>query len=508
MGNRRALVYQAGLVVVFMALAKLGAFLKDILLSMQFGAGQQTDAYFIANAIPGFVFGGVFATIGLVFLPAFKRASATSDHQASTVYRTAAIGYTGLSAVLGVLTFMGAPYIVSTVAPELPGATSELAVKMTRIVAFSFVFSGWVGLQTSVLQSHKRLIWPQLIQFLNHFFVICGLILAALMNWSITVLVYAAVIGWVVMALLISMRAAEYWPKLSGRGFDRHAALAMATLSFPVFLSLSLDQASILIGTYLGSSFPEGAISHLNYAQRLMTLLSSVFGLVIAYALFPYLTEYIVANKVAQARRCMALALIAVLLLSAPLLVISIVKSDAFISFVFQRGAFGPDDAMAAGPVLAYFAPVIVLAGVREVLNRLFLAWQQTGVLLFFGFIAMLTNVVSSLYFSRLVGLKGIALGATCGAFVYVAAQTVVVLARHRSLLHRDLPLWLGVIAQAVLVSAVTGYWLDLGGVGGNARFSFAAEALAVVLVFVVAVAGPALAFARLRVIFAMEQRA
>ncbi len=67
MSQNRTLIRQVGLIVILMALAKIAAFAKDVLLSLQFGAGQQTDAYFIANAIPGFVFGGLLATIGLGF---------------------------------------------------------------------------------------------------------------------------------------------------------------------------------------------------------------------------------------------------------------------------------------------------------------------------------------------------------------------------------------------------------------------------------------------------------
>jgi len=506
MSSSRALIHQVGLVVMLMALAKLGAFAKDVLLSLQFGAGPQTDAYFIANAIPGFVFGGVFATIGLVFLPAFKRASADSDYEASVTYRTAAVSYSALSALLGALTFFGASFIVSTLAPELPRSTHDLAVTMTRILAFSFVFSGWVGLQSAVLQSHKVLIWPQLVQLLNHVFVIGGLAIAALLDWAITVLAYAAVLGWMVMAPLVSRRSAAFWPKTRGPWFDGRKAIAMASLSFPVFLSLSMDQTSLLVGTYLGSAFPEGAISHLNYAQRLMMLLSSVFALVIAYVLFPYLTESIVANKPAQARRYMALAIVTVLLLSAPLLVLSVVMGEAFISFIFQRGAFSQEDALAAGRVLTFFAPVIVLAGVREVLNRLFLAWQQTGALLVFGVIAMLSNVIASFYFSQTMGLEGIALGASCGAFVYVLAQVIMVVARHGTLLHRDLPLWLGLISLAVIVSALFGQWIGSRDFIGIARLDFVADAILVIMVFAAVVALPTFAFSRLRAIFETER--
>ncbi len=502
MSKNRTLIRQVAIIALLVALAKIAAFAKDVLLSLQFGAGLQTDAYFIANAIPGFIFGGVFSTIGLVFLPYFKRAASNSEMDASITYRTAAIGYTVLSAFLGVVTFVGAPSIVSILGPELHKVTHDLAVLMTRILAFSFVFSGWVGLQNAVLQSHKLLIWPQIVQLFNHLFVIGGLAVAIMINGSITLLVYAAVVGWIVLTPVVSFRARKFWPTLPGKWFDKKIALSMAALSFPVFLSLTLDQFSILIGTYLGSFFPEGAISHLNYAQRLMLLFSSVFSLVIAYVLFPYLTESIVENNVAQARRYVALALIAVLLLSAPLLVLSIVMNEALISFVFQRGAFSVDDVVATGRVMALFAPVIILAGVREILNRLFLAWQHTKALLFFGVLSLMVNVVASVFFSKIIGLEGIALGATLGALSYVVAQVLMIFLRHKDMLHPDLLIWIFLITVATTIAAFAGQWLDSNAFIENVMLNFVLSALVVVVVFAVAIVVPTLLVSRFRQIY------
>ncbi len=505
MSARRTLIRQVGLVVILTVLAKIAAFAKDVLLSLQFGAGQQADAYFIANAIPGFMFGGVLATVGMVFLPAFKRALAESEIRAATTYRTAVIGYTGLSFGLGCLTFFGASWIVSTLAPEQPQATRDLAVMMTRIMAFSFVFSGWVGLQNTVLQSHKLLIWPQLVQLLNHMFVIGGLTVAALTGGKITLLVYAAVTGWIVMAPLVSARARAFWPKAPGAAFDRRVAWSLFTLSLPVFLSLTMDQSSILIGTALASSFPVGAVSHLNYASRLTILLSSVFSLVIAYVLFPYLTESIVANRIAQARKYVLQSLVAVLVLTAPLLVLSLTMGTAFVAFVFQRGSFGPEDAEAAGRVMMFFAPVIVLAGVREVLNRLFLAQHNTRPLLIFGVLAMAVNVLASVYFSRRIGLEGIALGLSLGTFAYVAAQVTILVTTHRGLIHKDLAGWLALIVTAALFAALFGLWLGPQVNLAAPRLDFLMKALAVTLVFGAPIGVSILVSARLRQIFVKD---
>lgn len=488
--------------VILVALAKLGSFVKDVLVSLQFGASLQTDAYFVANAVPGFVFGGVFATIGLVFLPAFQRATAESEHAASVMYRTAAVGYTALSAFLAAAMYFEAPLIISTLAPDLNTLTHDQAVMMTRVMAFSFVFSGWVGLQNAVLQSHKLLIWPQLVQIVNHTFVIGGLALAAIMSWSIIALVYAAVLGWIVAAPLVSLRARVFWPKTTRIWFDRHTAVRLAALSFPVFLGLSLDQVTLLIGTYLGSSFPEGAISHFNYAQRLTMFLSSVFALIISYVLFPYLTESIVVNNLEKTKRYLGLALIAATLVTTPLLIISFVMGEALIFLIFQRGAFEIDDTVATGKILVFFAPIIVLVGIREVLNRLFLALQKTETLLIFGIFAMITNAIASVYFSRKFGIEGIALGSTFGACIYVFSQVVLVVVLHRNMLGLDLLIWLGAICLAGSAATLFGQWINSWAMLVSAKVEVISDAILVIGLFVLIIAIQFYAFPRMRHVY------
>jgi len=465
--------------------AKVGAFGKDVLLSLQFGAGYETDAFFIANAIPGFVFGGILGTIGLVFLPTFSGAVAKGEAAAADTYRTAALVYTTLSLAVGVLTLVGAGRIVSLLAADQPQQTRDLAVLLTRIMSVGFAFSGWVGLQNAVLHANKLLVWPQLVPVLNHAFVICGLLLTALLGGPITIVVVAAVLGWVVMAPVVSRSASTYRPTSKGN-FEWGSARLLLALSIPVFLSLSLDQVSLLVGTALAATYPEGAVSNLNYAMRLTVLLSSAFSLIVAYVLFPYLTESLNSGRTREARRYILQSLVAVAALSAPLLAVVLSMGESLIAFVFQRGAFSPEDTATAGRAMILLSPVIVLAGFREVLNRLFLAQYKTKALLIFGVFGLVVNVASSIYFSGRLGVEGIALGSSLGALAYVGANAVSTAVTQRHLIHRDLFVWLVTILIATACATVFGVWVSSNGVSTFTRLGFLFDVAAVIGLYIV----------------------
>ncbi len=500
------LLFQVGVVLILTVVAKAAAFVKDLLISLQFGAGAQTDAYFIANTISGFIFGGVFYTIGMVFLPAFQRAKLDGGKITATVYRTASVLYASVSAILGMITMAAADKFVEIMTPDLTKDTYELAVQMTRIVAMSFVFSGWVGLQSAVLQSYKKMIWPQVLQVINHLIVICGLGLAVWIDGRITMLVYAAVIGWIVTALIVSFRSYEFWPRGESRWFDRGVASSLLALSFPVFLSISLDQIGLLIGTYIAASHPEGAISHLNYAAKLITLLSTVFAMVISYIIFPYITDSILGSKGEQTKKIIAQAMISVLLISMPFFVISFFMGNELISLVFERGAFRSEDASTSGTILTYLSPIIVLAGIREVLNRVFLSKQQSYALLMFGTVAVLVSTIASFYFSSRIGLKGIALGMTSGAAAYVCAQISIIAIRNRELLHPDLIIWVVFITIASVISVIPIILIDDSLVTGSGM-KFLAKSTASTLTFYILIVIITMASTRLSLLFKFKNK-
>ena len=73
---RRAQKFMRYTVVVAVILTLSGKFLgfiKDVVLASFFGAGVRTDAYFIANLIPGLVWLAILTTISAAFLPQYVK---------------------------------------------------------------------------------------------------------------------------------------------------------------------------------------------------------------------------------------------------------------------------------------------------------------------------------------------------------------------------------------------------------------------------------------------------
>jgi putative peptidoglycan lipid II flippase len=431
-------------------LGKLGAFGKDVLLSFIFGAGNQTDAYFVANAIPGLVFAGFLSTISLVFLPIYTRAKLQSGRAARSAVQTAIGLYMAVSCTMTVITLIFADVFVNLIAPDAPIVVLDLASLLTRIMSFGFMFSGWVGLNNAMLQASNHFIWPIAVPAFNHAFVIAGLLLAWSYNGSILIVVAFAVGGWVLQAPLVWWRAKSLYHICPFNSFSRIYLRQLVLLSVPVFFSVSLDQFNTLVDLYLSSQFGTGAISHLSYASRLMLLLAGLFSLLVSYFVFPYLARSLAAADLVLAKRQITRAFVLMLFFTTPLALFCLVRSAEIIKIVFGHGDFGTDDIAETAKALRFYAVGMVFIGAREIFNRVFLADQRALALFVFGFIAAMINVAASIFFIPTLGLAGIALGTSCGAASYVILQTLFLLVRHRQIIS---PL----LAVAVGLSAISG---------------------------------------------------
>jgi putative peptidoglycan lipid II flippase len=484
-GNKLAL--QVALVALLTIFGKAVGFGRDVLLSAIFGAAHETDAFFIANAVPGFFFAGVFSTIGLVFLPIYARAQGEGGEAVQRVLHTATIIYMSLSLAISLLTVLFADVIVSRVAASASPETHALATVLTRLLATGFVFSGWVGIQNALQQARKAFIWPVAVPPIIHSFAIIGLLLTFVTERNILLVTVFSIIGWMFVALLF-MAMERPQAGLPGRvQFSKPVARELVVLSFPIFLGVSLDQINSLTDLFLGSGFGAGAVSHLTYASRLIQLLAGLFSLLISYFAFPYIVDSIAQNERTRTRSILVRGIALMVLLTVPLAMICWLRSDDLIVFVFKRGQFSIDDVAVTADALRCYAAGMLFMGMREIFNRVFLAQQKAKYVLGFGVLASMLNVLSSLVFMQYLGLKGIALGTAFGALVYVLLQLCLLARADRDFLSRQVLWFVGVavLSGAVMALPLSVHWL--AGLGLWEKFSIAFDFSVAILVYAVA---------------------
>ena len=130
----------ASLILTVAALAsRLLGWVRLLVIGSQFGASRELDAYFAAFRIPDAIFQLVVAgALSAALIPVFssyraRQQEAEAWRLASSVINLVVIALAALSLVMAIF----APLLVPIVAPGFDAPTTELTVRLTRIMLLS-----------------------------------------------------------------------------------------------------------------------------------------------------------------------------------------------------------------------------------------------------------------------------------------------------------------------------------------------------------------------------------
>ncbi|WP_317443440.1 murein biosynthesis integral membrane protein MurJ [Streptomyces collinus] len=365
----RGFLARAALITASLTVAgALLGLVRDQSLARLFGAGRDTDAFLVAWTLPEFA-ATLLIEDGLAYalVPAFSVAlarraqGAPGDPVRSLVAGTLPRLAPAFAAV-GVLLAVAAPWLVGVLAPGLPDPA--LAVDCTRLTASCVLSFGLAGYCSAALRAHRSFLAPAAIYVAYNTGIVATMFTLG-GRWGVRSAAFGVAVGGCLMV-------AVQLPSLVGRlrtrrpsgtatgtsaGADAVAGARPvdAALMATVLLFALVRQSQVLVERYLASGLPAGAISHLNYAQKvaqipmtLSTMLCTVTFPVVARALADGDTEH-ARDRV---ERDLVVASWLVLLGTAAV----VACAPQVVQLLFQRGAFTAHDTAATAGVMRVYA--------------------------------------------------------------------------------------------------------------------------------------------------------
>jgi putative peptidoglycan lipid II flippase len=208
---------------------------------------------------------------------------------------------------------------------------------------------------------------------------------------------------------------------------------------------LTKDFFALLAGTGIGSLSPivdqafasltgGGAVSTLNYGNRLIALAMGLGTASIGLVALPHFSSLAAANKWEEMAQLLKRLALATFLLALPATAILVGFAEPLVRIMFQRGRFVEADTMAVARVQAFYALQIPfhLAGIigARVLN----ATQRTHTILAIVIGNAMINILADYVLVRRFGVAGIALSTSC---MYVVSCTNILLCARLELRRR-----------------------------------------------------------------------
>ncbi|MEW2632327.1 lipid II flippase MurJ [Streptomyces sp. NPDC048389] len=354
----RAAAVTAGLTV---AGAVLGL-VRDQTIAHLFGAGVESDAFLIAWTVPEMASTLLIEdAMALLLVPAFslalaRRAAGGEEGAGDPVWELMSATFPRLFAVLtcvaGAL-LIGAPLVVRVLAPGF--GDPQLAVDCTRLTALTVLTFGVTGYFSAGLRAHGSFVRPASVYAAYNTGII-GTTLALHSAWGVRAAAAGVAVGGLLMVAVQLPAVARRMTLLPlvRRPLSKPPLLGAAVLA-PVVLFAVGRQSQVLVERFLAAPLPAGAISHLNYAQKVAQM-PMVLSLMVCTVTFPVVATAMAEGDRERARRRveqdLALAGATVLLGTA----IVIGYAPQIIEVLFQRGAFDAQDTVTTAAVMRVYA--------------------------------------------------------------------------------------------------------------------------------------------------------
>jgi len=413
----------ASLVLTAAALAsRLLGWIRLLVIGSQFGASRELDAYFAAFRIPDAIFQLVVAgALSAALIPVFSSYRARGQEAeawklASSVINLVLIALTVLSLIMAIL----APLFVPIVAPGFDEETTELTIRLTRIMLISPVLIGMGAVVTGILNSHQQFTVPSIAPLLYNLAIIgAAIFLAPFMG--VEGLAVGVALGSLAHLLFQLPNLARVGHRYEPRIHLSHPGVRrVAWLMGPRMLGLASGQVNFFASTVLASGLAAGSVTAYNYAFLLSQLPVGVIGVSVAVALFPTLSQDAALGRIGAIRRQVANAVRVLVFVAAPLTAIMIVLREPLTSVFYQYGLFSQEATDRTASTLLFFAVGLVGHIVVHVLARTFYAMQDTRTPVMWAIVAVAINVPLMIWLVGPMGVEGLALALSISSVLEV----------------------------------------------------------------------------------------
>jgi len=461
----------AGIVGLATLLSRVFGFVRDIVFAAFFGAGFHSDAFITAFRIPNLL-RRLFAegTLIIAFIPVFteylkKGGREEAFHLARSAFLVLLMILSS-AIVLGILL---SPSIVKCIAYGFTDSSEkfELTVLLTRIVLPYSLLISFVALCMGILNALEHFAAPALSPVLLNLALIASIFIGSFLSSDPSFHVIGLAVGVLAGGMLQLFLQVPFLFK-KGFSFFKTTVLIhpglkkIGRLTLPAILGAGVYQVNMFVGTLLGSLLPEGSISYLYYADRLVQFPLGIFALSIATAVLPSLSRQAADKDINGLKGTFSYALKLIFYIMLPAMSGLIVLRKPIVSILFQRGAFDYEAVRMTSDALLYYCLGIWAAASVSVVVRVFYALNDSKTPVYVSIISIFINIILSIILMKPLAHCGLALSASLASILNLLLLVFMLRIKLGSLGWRNIILSVGKSAFSALIMGIA-VWYTAG---------------------------------------------
>lgn len=412
----------AGIMMVAIMTSRLLGLVRERAIADIFGRSAVTDAFFAAFSIPDLMYyllvGGALSA---AFIPVFTEYLAKGEEEEAWEIGSSFLNL--IIILLLIFTVCGiifSPYLAPLVAYDFHGEKLELLISLMRIMFPAVFFTALAGLGTGIHYSYKQFGPPAVGPIIYNI----AIIIAAYglgRSYGIYGLAAGVVVGAIGNFLTQFSFALKRNAGYSFRIDLQHPAVRkMFKLMLPSVFGLSIIQLNLLVTQNLASALPEGSITALRLANRLMQLPLGVFAMAVSTAAFPTMTTQVALAQMTELKKTVSISLRSIYYITVPAMVGLIIMSEPIVRLLYETGQFTAQDTIVTAEALVFFSLALVSQATLQIVTRVYYSLQDTVTPVKVGLLTFFVNLGLNLMFLHYTNLehKGLALAFSIGSLV------------------------------------------------------------------------------------------
>lgn len=389
----------------FTLMSRILGLIREILIANVLGAGMMTDAFNVAFRIPNMLrrlfAEGAFSQAFVPILGEYKNKQSEEATRTLIDHVTTLLGLTVfIVSAIGVLC---APWVIHLTASGFSAQPDkfQLAVELTRVTFPYIFFQAMVALSAAVLNTWGKFSLPAFTPVMfNLTAIVMLLFMAPHFSNPARVLAWSAFIGGVLQMVIQvpAMMGIRMMPRFALSLQDPGVMRILKTMA-PATIGVSVAQISLVINTNFASMLGTGAISWLNYADRLMEFPVGLLGAALGTILLPGLSKMKAQSDHEGFSATLDWGLRMAFLLTAPAAVGMMVLATPLAATLFQHGAFKAADTLRTHEALIAYSVGLTGLILVKILAPAFYSRQDVRTPLKYAIISLCATQLMNLVF-------------------------------------------------------------------------------------------------------------
>lgn len=358
------------IVTIFSAIGLCLGLLSNVVIASKFGARQDMDIFLAATTLPLFITSILSGSLNLTFIPIFAE---YRTKEPSEIWKVVSSFMNLNIAVTTALCVIGIFFAYPIMKILSPGFSEVKLVKSAALLQLLFpiiILNVVNALLASVYYSYQRFIIPSLNNVVGPLLTITYVTLFH--NYlSTESIVLAMLTAAVIQMLLLGvgfLRTRDFNYSFVFH-FKHPGVIKILQLMTPLIFGMLIYRATPIFDRYFLSMLPDGRISHIGYAQKLLGVIPQLITSGLSIAIFPLMAKYAAEHKWDELKIIMSKGIRQVLFFVIPIVFFLSVSGLTIVKLVYERGAFGPEDSIAVSKAFTIYLLSLVFSTANNLTN-------------------------------------------------------------------------------------------------------------------------------------------